>query len=622
MANHSLPSQPQSVNTEQGSTTSLPTTYWQKIARLLGWQFWAVVVMISFGMTGYAATSALLSLNTPKGCESVYWPLASGARRLYCAQVEAKKGTADSLLAAIKLVSQLPEDHPLRQQINNNIKIWSEEVLVLGEEAFQAGNLEAAMAIAQKIPSGVAARAVVAEKVARWRKIWQQGEAIEQDVEEQLNQAAWNLAFKEAGRLVDVDNEYLANRRYTELVAKIQTAKIEGQTLEEARSAFDQGGVDNLLVAIEKAESIEKDSYSYQAAQKLITKVGETLMSQGKEQLERRNWRTVLEIAQAIPERLGLEAEVADLRAIALAGSQSDIGTIDGLERAIAQAETLEEDRPLYAEAQTLISTWEKEITDIEILTVARDYARGGLVSDLRAGIAKAEEVPYGNPRYQEARELIGQWSYKVQVIEDRPILNRAIAVARGRSVSDYKTAIAIADQISRNRALYREAQGKIATWRDRVQRIEDQPILSEASRLASQGQLEDAIATAQKIGRNRALYSEARNRIASWRWDLTARTSLQEAYQLAETQTPEGLSRAIQTVAKARNSGTYRYQAQRLINQWSKQIYAIALRRADENNLATAISIAQQVPSQSSVYQEVRAKIRQWQQDLTLIED
>ena len=54
-------------------------------------------------------------------------------------------------------------------------------------------------------------------------------------------------------------------------------------------------------------------------------------------------------------------------------------------------------------------------------------------------------------------------------------------------------------------------------------------------------------------------------------------------------------------------------------MNRWSKQIYAIALRQADQNDLQTAINIAQRIPSQSSVYQEVRAKIRNWQQELTV---
>lgn len=236
MANHSLPSSEKTANASEASW-SPPLS--KRILRIFGWPFWAIIVMVTFGVTGYAATSALLSLNTPKGCKSIYWPLASGARRLYCAQVEAKEGDAESLIDAIALVSQLPESHPLGTEIDKNIKIWSEKILVLGERQFQAGNLEAAMAIANDIPSGVAAKEVIEEKVQRWEKIWEKGEAIEQDVKERLQQAEWNLAFEEAGRLVDLDNEYLANRRYTELVATIQQAKIEGAVLQEAWEAFD-----------------------------------------------------------------------------------------------------------------------------------------------------------------------------------------------------------------------------------------------------------------------------------------------------------------------------------------------------------------------------------------------
>ncbi|MDR9403673.1 MAG: hypothetical protein RI580_09555 [Halothece sp. Uz-M2-17] len=614
MANHSLPSHEQTTNT---SETALSPTMGKRVLKVFGWPFWATVVMVTFGVTGYAATSALLSLNSPKGCESVYWPLASGARRLYCAQVEAKTGDAKSLLSAIALVSKLPEDHPLRQEINKNIKVWSKEVLVLGEKQFQAGNLEAAIAITEDIPSGIAAKEVIAEKVERWREIWEKGEAIEQDVEASLQKTAWNIAFREAGRLVDLDNEYLANRRYTELVAKIQQAKIEGTVLNEAQDAFDQGGVQNLLTALEKAESIDEDSYSYQSAQNLINQVGETLMTQAEENLERRRWDTLLDIAQAIPESLELEEEVNDFKQIALAGLEARSGRVGGLKDAIAQAQTLSEDRPLYQEAQTLITRWEKEINDVQVLNIARRYANGGTTADLRAAMAKADQVPRGNPRYQEARQLVNQWNQKVQTIEDRPILNRAVEIARGRSIQDYQSAIAVAQKIRSNRALYQNAQGKIATWRDQIERIEDQPILEQATRLANEGRLEPAIATASQIRPNRALYQEAQNDIQRWRNDLQARENLRNASQMAESENVGALTQAIAKARQALNSQTYRYQAERLMDQWSKQLYAIALQQANDNNLAAAISIAQQIPSRSSVYRDVRTQIRQWQDEL-----
>ncbi len=666
-----LPPQTESQPTTKAAVASLTPTLGQKILRLFGWQFWTVAVMISFGVTGYVATSALLSLNTPKGCESVYWPLASGARRLYCAQVKAQTGDARSLLAAIALVSELPDDHPLRREINKNIKLWSEEVLIQGEEQFQKGDLKAAMAIAENIPSEIAAKEVVEEKVKQWRKIWEQGKTIEQAVEERLNQAAWNLAFNEAGKLTDLKNEYLANRRYTEVVAKIQQAKIEGAVLDEARDAFDEGGVENLIAAMEKAQAIEANSYSYQAAQKLVAQVRETLVKKAEEQLDQQNWQVVLDISGSISNNMDFSEKVADLREIAFAGLNAQTGTINGLEKAIAQLETISEKRPLYEKAQTLTNRWEKEIEGIEIIIIAKEYAQGGNISDLKAGMKQAKEVSADNPRYQEAQQLIAQWNSRVQIIEDRPILDRAIKISRNNSIGAYESAIAVAQEISRNRVLYSQAQGKIATWRDQIERIEDQPLLTQASRLAnqgrlksaisvaqeisqgrvlyssaqnniaswrneiqliedrpilsranqlaSQGRLEEAIATAEQISRNRALYREAQGDIQTWRRDLAARESIRQAYQLAAAETPESLSQAIQRISQARNSDNYRYQAERLMNQWSKQIYAIALRQANEDDLTFAIMIARQIPSQSGIYQEVREKIEQWQQQLIL---
>lgn len=668
MSNQSLPSKPESTS-QKKSETAVSLTTWQKVSRWFGWPFWAVVIMISFGVTGYFATSTLLSLNTPKGCESVFWPLASGSRRLYCAQVKAEKGDADNLLAAIQLVSDLPEDHPLRKEIDKNIKVWSEQVLKLGEQRFQAGQLEAAMEIADKIPSSVAAQEVIEEQKKRWRDIWEQGEAIEQQVEDHLKAGEWNLAFKEAGKLVDLDNEYLANRHYTELISKIEQEKQYGETLAEAKAAFEKGDMQNLLAAVKQAEKIDSESYSYQEAQALINNVGNTLMAKAEENVEQENWNRVLEIAQNIPDDIGLDKKVTDLRDLALAGSQAKVGTVASLEDAIAQAQQLGEKRPFYDKAQALIGKWEQEIQGVKILNQAKEQARGGEIPDFEEAMATAQEVSRDNPRYQQAQALINQWNRRIEIIEDQPILNRAREVARGGNISAYRSAIAVAgqiqqgralyseaqedianwrdqieiiqdrpiisqatrladrgqlqeaidtaQQISAGRALYQEAQTKINRWRDQLQRIQDRPIIARATRLADQGQLQEAIETAQQISQGRALYSEAQTNINRWRRDLQARQSIEEASEIAEADNLSAFTEAIERVQPARNSDNYRFQAERLINQWSEEIYAIAREAAEEENLQAAIRIAQEVPSQSDVYPEAREQIQQWQQEL-----
>ncbi|MFP4253926.1 MAG: hypothetical protein ACLFRN_05600 [Halothece sp.] len=658
MAHQSLPSQPQTQR-----------TFWQKVGKLFGWPFWAILIIVGFGVTGYTATSALLNLNNPKECESVYWPFASGSKRLYCAQMEAQNGDAESLLDAIALVSDLSEDHPLRAEINKNIKIWSEEVLVLGEQHFQAGNMEKALKIADQIPSSVASKEVIAEKERRWREIWERGEEIEEKVEAKLYETEWNAAFEEAGKLVDLDNNYWANRRYTQLITTIENAKAEGEIVEEAREDYKEGGLDNLLTALEKAEAVEENSYSYRIAQSLITDVGEALMAKAEENLEERNWKTVLKVIREIPSRIGREEEIADLQEIALAGSQAKLGTVVGLEDAIAQAERLEKDRPFYKEAQDLISRWEKEIEDVKIIKAAKESSQGDSLSDLREAVEKVEEVPRGNPRYQEAQQLRQQWIHTIQVRQDQPILNRARSIARNRNIEAYKDAIAVASEIGPNRVLHSEARQEISQWRNEIQRIEDRPILAKANRLANQGRLEAAIEKASEIGSNRALYSEAREemsqwrdeiqriedrpilleaislanedrleaaiekaseissnralyseaqeRIQGWRNTLIAEERLEDAQNIARSQTVTSLLEAIEIAAPARNSNQYRDQAQSLINEWSERLYAIAIRRADDDNLESAIQVAQQVPSESEIYQEVRGKIQQWQNDL-----
>ncbi|NJM77682.1 MAG: hypothetical protein HC852_20270 [Acaryochloridaceae cyanobacterium RU_4_10] len=77
--------------------------------------------------------------------------------------------------------------------------------------------------------------------------------------------------------------------------------------------------------------------------------------------------------------------------------------------------------------------------------------------------------------------------------------------------------AIQFAGRIKSDRALYRDAQTAIGGWVAQIQAVEDRPILSEAEALANEGRLSEAISRASNIGPSRALYEEAQSRIASW---------------------------------------------------------------------------------------------------------
>src|SRR4028119_611004 len=183
----------------------------------LGWQFWAVLILLFSSGIGFTAVALLLKLPAVPNCPATFWPTASASMRLYCAQLAANKQTAENLLQAIALVQDLPPDHPLRPEINRNIEQWSQDILKIGDEKFQVGQLGEAIKIARRIPAGVSAQKLVEKRIERWQTIWSEAQKIYEATEEQLRQSNWTQAFREAVRLTSVENKYWATTKYEQL---------------------------------------------------------------------------------------------------------------------------------------------------------------------------------------------------------------------------------------------------------------------------------------------------------------------------------------------------------------------------------------------------------------------
>src|SRR5919199_1230682 len=170
-----------------------------------GWQFWAVLILLFSSGIGFTAVALLLKLPAVPNCPATFWPTASASMRLYCAQLAANKQTAENLLQAIALVQDLPPDHPLRPEINRNIEQWSQDILKIGDDKFQAGQLSEAIKIAKRIPAGVSAQKLVEKRIEHWQAIWSEAQKIYDATEEQLRQSNWTQAFREAVKLTSVD---------------------------------------------------------------------------------------------------------------------------------------------------------------------------------------------------------------------------------------------------------------------------------------------------------------------------------------------------------------------------------------------------------------------------------
>lgn len=530
---------------------------------------------------------------------------------MYCAQLAANKQTVDDLLEAITLVNSLPPDHPMRAEVDRSIEQWASDILALAEEQFHGGELEGAIAIANRIPEGTAAQGQVAERVQKWRAIWAEAEKIFNDAENALLDQDPRLAFELAVKLLEVDNRYWQTTKYEELGDLITAFREDGQRLARIRRLARRGGLENLLKAIEMAREIKRISPAYPMAERLIVSLGQDMLELAENALERRDFDEAMRIVEQIPDIPNLKPEIQDFSTLAQAQAQSWAGGVSDLEAAIAQAQRIRRDRPLYGRAQALISRWQAESRDVAQLNQARQLADLGTIPDLQAAIAAARQVPRANPRGDEAGDLIREWTTRIETAEDQPVLQQADAIA---AVGDLPGAISIAQQIGRGRALHDEAQERIQGWTAQIQRSQDQPLLDRARQLAASGDLSQAIAVANQIGSGRVLYADAQEDVRGWRNQLNAQASLQEAYRLASSGTPDAYLSAIRTASQIPASTSTRPEADRMIGVWSQGVLQSAQAIANYD-LDGAIALLERLPSNTPVASAVQQQLATWRQ-------
>ncbi|NCR18145.1 MAG: chromosome segregation ATPase [Microcystis aeruginosa LL13-03] len=594
-------------------TKSFLFLFWYRYQHRFTWKVWAALFVVVFGGVGFLATWQLLNMQKSPNCPKIFWPIASASLRLYCAQLSADSRTVAGLLEAIALVEALPEDHPLRSQVNQQVEEWARDILNLAEKDYQAGNLQQAIAKARQIPNNMAVAAIIEERIAKWQGTWTEGNEILSKLEENLRASNWNQSFRLAVDLLNLNNEYWATVKYNEALAKITVAREDSSKLDNAFNLFARGGLDNWFKVIEEARKIQASSYAYQEAEKLIGKTEDKLQEYAERLIERKQWQALRDLANQTPKDLKIKEDVTDWSLLSEAALDAEAGTVEGLEAGILGLEQIDASRPLHQTALAMRERWQLQVQDLRILSEARDLAQAGTIEQYSAAIAKAGEVPRNNPLWSQAQQEIGSWNRQIQLIEDRPILERAREIALPGDINSLGNAIIQARAIAKNRALYRDAQGEIRDWQGRIERMEDQPILDQAQALANLKDYSTAIETANQIPPGRALSSEASQNIRRWRRELRARQNLQQANQLAATGTAEGLTRAIALVTNISTKTDAGVQRTELLERWSYQLLSLATEQANNGRYLEAIRLAESVSPESTAYSSARSQIQGW---------
>ena len=619
---------PTTSNLEVGEFGKNWDTRWYErvFSTLMGLQWlksWPIVVLIVFGILGTAGATAVISLfripNLPN-CRAIFWPTASASLRLQCAESYAHQGDVENLLAAIALVDKLPKDHPLRVDINNRIENWADQVLDLAERSFEAGDLELAINTANKIPDRTAAKEVVAERVERWQRIWQEGEENFSSAVKKVKEKNFQAAFSLSVKLLDVNNKFWSTTKYNELTKLIGTSREDSRKLSKALGLAKEGTLSGFKAALKQLKEIGEDSVFFSEVKTERKKIAKQMLKNGEDLLARRKLSDAQAMLNAVPRDVGLEKEIEDFQIFVTAYQQAWSNSVAGLENAINRMKTLKKNRPGYAKGQQLIAQWQGEIRNISLLNQAQERAQRGSTSDLNSAIAIARQISRGSPQWDDASEQIGQWRSRVETVQDRPILERADRLAAVGTPDNLRAAIQEAKKIPSGRTLGQEADERIANWTERIQRIEDQPILDQARQRARTGDTAGAIAIASKIGSGRSLYRMAQEEIGEWQSEEDGRSRLSEAVNAAARGDADSLTNAIEIAQRVPGQSGSRARADEQIDQWSWTILRQAETAANQN-LESAISIASRIPSGTEAYDSAQIRIGNWQTTLRQLE-
>lgn len=579
---------------------------------LTNWWFWAGVTAIGSSGVGLVAAALLLRIPALPNCPETFWPLAPGSVRLYCAELAANKETVDDLLEAIELVRSLPPDHELRPQANEYLQTWASQILDLADEAFQDGRLAEAVRAAERIPRDVATDQVIDDRVAQWRAVWQAAEEIYRDALDALDDKQWMTAEILAHRLRSTDNRHWATVKHEELKTVISQTRQDDMRLREAEGLLARGGLENLKKALELVREIEPERKLYAEAQRLVGDISDRLVALATDRLMAGDADAALEVASLLGDREDSAATVRDLETLAAAQRIASGGTAADLELAIAKAQDVPAGRPLYERALALTARWQQETSHAAYLDRARELARDP--DGLQLAIAEAQRVPSTSSRYAEAQSSVRRWSESLQLRRDRPRLDRAEQIAGEGTRAALRSAIGQARGVGQSSPLYGEAQRSIDRWTDRLETLEDRPLLDRAREYASAGNYAEAIRIARRIGNGRALAVQAQADIGRWEARLAA--------QAPPADRARGQSRSIAEASPTRpvareqpapDSLAPTAPAQAELERRSQQLLQMARIRAG-SDLPGAIALARRIPANSTAYAEAQRQIARWE--------
>jgi hypothetical protein len=541
---------------------------WARLPKPKGQTLVWLTVLTTSAVTGAVAFQWLGGLPPTPNCGKIFKATLSDAGELYCADQAARKGDEASLSAALKLANSIGPEHPLFEQSQQLSDRWSQAILVVARRKVESGDLKKGVALAQSVPKTSKVHDEAQAMIKDWQENWQKGEEIFRQAKAAIQDQDWGKATEQISNLTQLGSNYW-QRQADKIVAEMSIEQQEFIKISAAQDLVSYGTPEDIAKAIQTVSQIDAKRLARKRVAEKIDEWSQKLIDFAREFEAQGDYPRMLKVAQMVPPNSKMAATAAayvqlgraetveqedtlwsaiqahglasqiDAKTPVYEASQAQrqkwqdniqnwgqlelakwfarVDQVSGYKTAVDQAALVSTEQPRRVEAQTLIAFWNKQVEtlpDRQFIARAKQMAVDNTIGNLQLAITEASKVLSGQPLRDVAQTLIAEWGDAVERVQDKPILDAAIALAKK---GDLNSAIQAAEKIESDRALYGEAQSSIGQWVAQIQSVEDRPILNEAEAMAREGRLSEAISRASDIGSSRAMYDEAQSRIADW---------------------------------------------------------------------------------------------------------
>jgi hypothetical protein len=559
--------------------------------------FWAILIA-TIGGTGISSYLLLIAVPPTPDCRGI-GAIASDSERLYCAQVSADSHELPKLIAAVNLVKGWTDSQPLYSESQRLLKIWSEDLFKIATKQLNGGDIEQAISTLKIVPPNSPSYAKTQALLAKWSAQSHDSGSIDLKFDRAIKLGDWNAAFVMLQQVQRMKGTYWNTHKHQQMSVKLVREQDAWDKLQTAKNAL-EGKENNgytvgakrpdlatkkdpkiaavplptqpepIVKAMEIANQIDAKTYVYQQGQELRSAWSKQLVHLAIEKYKAQSFNEAREIAGKVPKDVSVYPEAQDWvklnQATIAGGKQSLLSFVD----AIAQVKKIPKTSSIYPLAHAKQANWQVLLRQQTQLQWAKTIGQFQQPALLGIAINTAKQIPATSPAGKAIQPEIANWDRQIQTVNNRATLAKAQhLVASGTSLANLKTAVSLAGKIGKDVPMGAEATAAVAEWNVRIQTIEDRPILDNALAIAERGNLNQAIAVADRIAPGRALYHTAQTSVRQWHHELQ---------NIADRQT---LNRAI---------GTYR-----------------------RGNISEAIRVASTIGRWSSSYGDARGYVSEW---------